>query len=192
MGPNHRRNPPQGFTMERNLLKKEINSALNSENPRAVVPHVDEVGHGTFLAGVAAGYDRSGGDYIGAAPDAQLLVVKLKPAKQYLRDYNLIGDPATSVYQSNDVVLALKYVVETARELGKPVAVVLGIGSNEGAHDGTAFTEEYMEELGGRRGVVMLTSAGNEGNTAHHTSGNLANGQLEDIEIKVEKETGLL
>ncbi|MBZ4669180.1 MAG: prtP 3 [Defluviitaleaceae bacterium] len=183
--------PPQGFDYGTEFTEEEINNALRSENPRAVVPHVDEAGHGTFLAGVAAGYDRINGEYIGAAPDAQLLVVKLKPAKQYLRDYYLIGDPGTSVYQSNDVVMALKYIVETARELGSPIAVVLGIGSNEGAHDGTAFTEAYMGELGGRRGVVMVTSAGNEGNTAHHTSGNLSSGQLEDIEIKVgEGESG--
>lgn len=184
-------NPPQGFAYGTEFTEEEINNALDSENPREIVPHVDAVGHGTFLAGVAAGYDRVNREYIGAAPDSQLLVVKLKPAKQYLREYNLIGAPETSVYQSNDVILALKYIVETARELGRPVVVSLGIGSNEGAHDGTAFTEEYMAELGGRRGVVMITSAGNEGNKAHHSSGDLTSGQLEDIEIKVgEGETG--
>ncbi|WP_058486659.1 S8 family peptidase [Defluviitalea phaphyphila] len=186
-------NSPEGFGYGVEFTEEDINKALKSENPREIVPHVDSVGHGTFLTGVAAGYDRENKEFIGAAPDSELLVVKLKPAKKYLRDYNLIGEEDTSVYQSTDVITALKYMVEKAKALGKPIVISLGIGSNEGGHDGTSFVESYMAELGGRRGVVMITSAGNEANKAHHTSGILANGQTEDIEIRVaERETGFI
>ncbi|NLK22389.1 MAG: S8 family peptidase [Epulopiscium sp.] len=186
-------NPPQGFDYGTEFTEEEINNALQSKNPGEIVPHRDEVGHGTFLAGVSAGYDRIDKGFIGAAPDSNLLVVKLKAAKEYLRDYNLIGAPKTTVYQSTDVIMALKYVVETARSLNMPVVISLGIGSNEGGHDGTSFTETYMAELGGRRGVVMIASAGNEANTLHHTSGSLDGIQTEDIEIKVgEGERGFI
>ncbi|MFR5731013.1 MAG: S8 family serine peptidase [Clostridium sp.] len=50
------------------------------------MPSTDTNGHGTFLAGVAAEPpDTEPIRISGAAPDAMLAVVRLKPAKRYLR-----------------------------------------------------------------------------------------------------------
>lgn len=54
----------------------DINNANRSSDPYSIVPSVDEDGHGTFLASVAASNEP--GEYIGAAPKAYLLIVKLK------------------------------------------------------------------------------------------------------------------
>ncbi len=65
----------------------EINEALNSMNPKAVVPITDPEGHGTFIASVAAGSEVPEQDFIGAAPASRIVMVKLKPAKEYLREF---------------------------------------------------------------------------------------------------------
>ena len=68
---------------------EDINRALQAkalgENPFDYVPTTDDNGHGTFIAGIAAGAQTR--EFTGAAPDAEIVMVKLKPAKQYLRNY---------------------------------------------------------------------------------------------------------
>ena len=71
--------PPTGYSCGSEWGNEAINNALASEDPRQLVPHVDSVGHGTFVASVAGG--REEGSYIGAAPDSEFIVVKLKSAR---------------------------------------------------------------------------------------------------------------
>ena len=52
----------------------------------------DSTGHGTYVASVAAGSNL--GDYSGAAPEADIAMVHLKEAKQYLKDYYFIPKDA--------------------------------------------------------------------------------------------------
>jgi hypothetical protein len=65
----------------------QINEALNAENPYDIVPQQDTSGHGTFLASIAAGRETDG--FEGAAPDAELIVVKLRKARQFYLTYIL-------------------------------------------------------------------------------------------------------
>lgn len=77
--------------------KQTINAALQSLEPFQIVPHQDEVGHGTALAGIAAGFgEYEGGIYEGVAPGAEIAVVKLKPASDAMQrlfhgKYNPLG-----------------------------------------------------------------------------------------------------
>ena len=57
---------------------EEINQALLSENPQEIVPSLDENGHGTAMAGLAAGNFVPTENFSGAAPKATIIVVKLK------------------------------------------------------------------------------------------------------------------
>ena len=66
---------------------EEINQALLSENPQEIVPSLDENGHGTAMAGLAAGNFVPTENFSGAAPKATIIVVKLKKAKSYLRKF---------------------------------------------------------------------------------------------------------
>ena len=100
---------------------EQINQALKSEDPLSLVPSQDELGHGTFLAGIAAGGETSSGDFIGAAPKASIGVVKLKPAKQYLRDFYLIR-PDAPAYQENDIMMGIKYLQLLSQETSMPAA----------------------------------------------------------------------
>lgn len=69
----------------------EINAAILSENPYGSIPG-DEDGHGTFVASVICGNDRPQDDFAGVAPQAKLIVVKLKRAPQKLYDFYFIPE----------------------------------------------------------------------------------------------------
>ena len=77
-------NPPEGFSYGSEYTREEINRALQADNPLEVVPHRDENGHGTFMAGIACGSYDEQGDFIGAAPDSEIVMVKLKEQKNIL------------------------------------------------------------------------------------------------------------
>ncbi len=47
--------PPAGFSFGTEYTKESINLALRSADPASIVPSRDDNGHGTMLAGIAAG-----------------------------------------------------------------------------------------------------------------------------------------
>ncbi len=177
---------PEGFSFGTEYNEEQINEALNSEDPLSIVPSVDEIGHGTFLAGMAAGRQDPNSSFVGAAPDASLVVVKLKQAKQCLREFYLVNEDAGSVYQNTDIILGIKYITDMAKKLQMPVAVIVGLGSNQGAHDGTSIMETYIQFLAQRSGNAIIVASGNEANLAHHFRGQFADDEeYKKMEIKV-------
>jgi subtilisin family serine protease len=177
---------PEGFIFGTEYTEDKINEAINAEDPITIVPSIDETGHGTFLAGIAAGRENEIENFVGAAPDASVMVVKLKKAKKCLRDFYLIEDDVESVYQNTDVILAAKYIREKSAQLQMPLVLIIGLGSNQGAHDGTSITENYLQTIATRTGNVVTVAAGNEANQAHHFKGQFnENDEYKNIEIKV-------
>lgn len=178
-------NPPIGYTYGSAYTEQMLNNALFSEDPYAVVPTRDDVGHGTFLAGVAAGDDKGAVDgYRGGAPNALIAMVKLKPSKIYLNRYYLIRDDDIA-YQENDVIAGISYLLQIALELQRPLVICMGIGDNMGAHDGSTIVERYLNTLSIFKDLVIVVAAGNEANSGHHFSGVIAVGERQDIEINV-------
>ena len=74
--------------------RSHINEALRSEDPHSIVPTSDPLRHGTQMALVAAGSEDADAFFSGAAPESELVVVRLKPARTYLRDFFLIREDA--------------------------------------------------------------------------------------------------
>ena len=101
--------PPESFDYGSHYTPDMINEALASEDPYSLVPSVDNNGHGTFLASIAAGSGDPDAQFIGAAPESVIAVVKLKQAKQYLRDYYFIPNTAPA-FQENDIMLGMRYL----------------------------------------------------------------------------------
>lgn len=164
---------------------QQINEALNSENPLSLVPTSDPIGHGTFLAGLAAGGSLPEQDFTGAAPRSELIIVKLKPAKQYLRNFYLVSRDADA-YQENDIMMGLKYLRVTAARLRRPLVILLGLGSNLGSHQGTSPLSGIFQNYSGYFGIVSVIAGGNETGMAHHYLGTIeAEEQWEDVEIRV-------
>ena len=179
---------PFGFKYGTEFTIEQINEALNSQEPLSVVPSIDETGHGTFIAGIAAGNKVDNYNYVGAAPEAEILMVKLKPAKEYLRKIYLIRDEAI-LYQDTDIILGIKYLLQKANELKKPISICIGLGSNQGGHDGTGFLERYVIEASLRKGIAVSVAAGNEANLGHHYLGNYSKDvNLQDVEIFIDKD----
>ncbi len=152
--------------------REQINEALQSEDPLEVVPTRDEIGHGTMLAGIAAGNEIPESGFYGVAPDAELVVVKLKPAKRYLRDFFLVP-PDVPCYQENDIMFALDYLRTVSLNLNRPISICIALGTAQGAHDGRGTLSSYVSLLAGYAGIGLVVAAGNEGNSRRHYSGRI-------------------
>lgn len=163
--------------------REQINEALKSENPYNLVPHKDEVGHGTFLASVAAGREYEG--FIGAAPDADIVVVKLKEATDYYRKKFLVPDDQKNAFEAIDIMLGINFSLIEASKLSEPCVVCLGLGSNFGGHNGQNRLENYITFVSNAVGVSVCTSAGNESNARHHTEGTVLQNDTASVEIRV-------
>lgn len=146
---------------------EEINLALNSDNPASIVPTRDENGHGTFLASIAAGNRDERAGFSGAAPQASIAMVKLKPAKQYLRDFYLIRDGADA-YQENDIMMGVSYLYFLARKYSMPLVVYIPLGTNIGSHMGMSRLGQYLNQVSLSNGSAVITAAGNETGARHH------------------------
>ena len=145
----------------------QINLALNSDDPVSIVPTRDENGHGTFLASIAAGNRDERAEFSGAAPRASIAMVKLKPAKQYLREFYLIQDGAEA-YQENDIIMGVSYLYFLARKYSMPLVVCIPLGTNMGSHMGMSRLEQYLNQVSLSNGSAVITAAGNETGARHH------------------------
>ena len=165
--------------------KKDIDRALDSEDPFAIVPSRDTNGHGTALAGIAAGNMVPGENFTGAAPEATLIIIKVKPAKQYLRNFYLYP-PEAEVFQENDVMMAIAFAITQAKKLKMPLSICLGIGSSQGAHLGTNALSQYVDYVANFSQVSVSVAAGNEGNTRNHSAGFFSQGREQIVtELRV-------
>ncbi len=174
----------EGLYFGAEYTNAQINEALASPTPYDIVPTRDVLGHGTFLSSVAAGSKTE--NYIGAAPDAKLVVVKLRRISEYFIERFLVEPNKPDLYHNADVMLGMDYVVKVANEQNAPVVICLGLGSNDTGHDGYTQFEEYINFLAQRPGYSVVTSAGNESNAKHHTQGKLEEtGAVERIGISV-------
>lgn len=183
--------PPEGFYYGSEYTSQDINEALSSDTPFSIVPSIDENGHGTFLAGVAAGSDLPRENFIGAAPECEILAVKLKPAKQNLRELFLVSDLALA-YQETDILLAIQYLIQTAVQYGKPIVICIGLGTNQGDHSGYMPFSDILNYHSNGSGIYFTCAAGNEGARRHHFYGKLESASdFSNVQIQVsEKESG--
>ncbi|HCL01904.1 MAG TPA: hypothetical protein DHW61_05715 [Lachnoclostridium phytofermentans] len=162
--------PPKGYYYGTEYTREQINEALKSDDPLSVVPSTDTNGHGTFIAGIAAGNIDIKNDFTGAAPLADIVMVKLKQAKKYLRDFYYIRDDV-ECFQETDLVMGTKYLLDLAIELKKPLVICIGVGTNSGGHDGSGIWDEYLENLSDNTGFCVVLPTGNEGNSGGHYRG---------------------
>ncbi len=143
--------PPEGYDYGAEYNSDDINLDFISMAPYSVVPQRDYEGHGTHVAGSAAGrdYTISPADTLnGGAIDANLIIVKTD-------------------FWSPRVIDGVAYVFEKAAAAGKPAVVNLSLGSQHGPHDGTDLDSQAMNGLSGP-GKIIVRSAGNEGGSAVH------------------------
>lgn len=159
--------------------REQINEALRAGSREAayqLVPSRDVSGHGTAVAGIAAGNGLEGnGTYRGVAYESDLLIVKLGAPKP------------DSFPRTTELMRALDFVVRRAVYYQKPVAVNLSFGNTYGSHDGTSLLETYLDAAAEMGRTVIVAGSGNEGSSRGHTSGMLKNGESRIIELSVDE-----
>lgn len=177
--------PPEGLLYGTEYSRTQINQALASDNPLDVVPSTDTNGHGTFMAGAAAGNILERDDFSGIATSADIVVVKLKTAKQKIRDYFLVNDNP-DCYTEDDIMSGIRYLVDVSSKVKKPIVICIGVGSNSGDHNGNSPLCKLINFLGSFNGTVFSVAGGNEGNRGHHYESRLVpQGAMEEVEINV-------
>ncbi len=177
--------PPRGLLYGTEYRSERIDEALRSENPLQIVPSRDEQSHGTFLASIAAGGPNEENQFIGAAPDATIAMVKLKPAKQYLKDFYEIHTDA-ECYQETDIMLGLKYLNQLAEELDLPLVICIALGTNQGGHSALSPLIGLLEVYSNLAQRAIVIGAGNEANQRHHYLGQAENvNDIKEVEIRV-------
>lgn len=163
----------------------EINSALLSETPLSVVPETDPSGHGTFLASVAAGNPDEENGFSGGAPKASIAMVKLKPAKQYLREFYLIKEDADA-YQENDIMMGITYLYSLARRYSMPLVVCIGLGTSQGSHTGELPLDSFLNQVSQFPGSAVIVAGGNETGYGSHYRGVTTAGETTvDVELRI-------
>jgi hypothetical protein len=127
----------------------------------------DAVGHGTQTAGTAAGNGRGMNDlrYMGIAPEADLVIVKLTSE----------GAPAHGEYPAEAPFVAcyedgIEWAAAVMDEMDQPGALIINSGTQYGPMDGTSaisrkLTEVFPEDLPGR---IVVIPSGDEGSLPNH------------------------
>ena len=181
--------PPEGILYGTEYKREVINQALQSANPREIVPSYDENGHGTAVASVAAGSRLGSGlRFIGAAPEADIVMVKLREAKPHLKDFYLISQD-TPAYAESDILVALRYLESYAISLVRPLVICFGMGTSLGDHEGHSILADYLNRIATRRSRAVVVCGGNEGNSAHHYHGVPVEGlteTIDNVELRVD------
>ena len=162
------------------------NANRTNESGRSdvVIPQ-DTNGHGTFLASVACGREDPVNGFVGAAPEASLIVVKLKPADSELRQFFFIPDNEEGIYAESDIMLAVSYCERKAAELKLPLAICLGMGTNNGDHNGDGFLCDYLNSVAADLMHAVVIAAGNEALAKHHFRGR-AQSVLEPERVEID------
>lgn len=180
--------PPEGFVYGSEYSREMINEAI-STGGNELDSLIDGNGHGTAIAAAAAGRIIEDKDFSGVAPLAELVVVKLKQAKNIFKDFYRIEEDSDA-FQENDILLGIKYIMQVARRQNKPIVLCFGLGTNQGDHNGSGFLGEYMNSLAVTPGIYICTAAGNEGGRAHHFGGRvMSRDESQEVEIFVDRQS---
>lgn len=179
LAPGEGRKPPAGYAIGAEYTKEQIDEALSQPTQQGrmeMVPSMDTSGHGTAVAGIAAGNGRdSGGQYAGVAPESELLVVKLGNPRQE-------GFPRTT-----ELMQGIDYAIRKALEFQMPVAINISFGNTYGAHDGTSLLERFIDDISNIWKNCICIGTGNEAASAGHTSGTLKEDEETIIQLGVQE-----
>lgn len=139
---------PTGFSTGVEYTKAQIEDELDG-SPANFVRENDTNGHGTHVAGTAAGNGAAFGDkrHKGFAPNADIVFVK----------------GGNGSFSTTNTINALTYFQNVATALNKPIVVNMSIGGQNTPHDGTQAHEVAVDNFtSSGLGRVVVISAGND------------------------------
>ena len=118
----------------------------NEEEIRDGIDFTDSIGHGTAVAGIAAGTG-------GVAPGAEIISVAIGRGS------------------SDDIMRGVKFIADRANERNMPFVINISYGTNFGAHDGQSLFEQYIDSVAEKNVASIVIASGNEGDKYHHYRG---------------------
>lgn len=128
----------------------------------------DQVGHGTHVAGIAAGSSPANG----VATEADIAVVSSN-------DFTRLAD-------------AVGYLMALADTRDQPLVVNVSVGGQYGPHDGRTPLEVYLDDMA-RPGRIVVAAAGNDGASSVHVGATLGatpvRVQLEGLPVETDTQT---
>ena len=152
--------------------ESDINQALMLENSYTKVNSRDLTGHGTHVAGIAAGnFADNKNNNLGIATKSKLVIVKMATATE------------NSFPRTTRLMEAIDFIVKTANEYKMPLSLNISFGNTSAAPEGTTLVSSYINsDIDGNRISVQM-GTGNEGDGIGHTSGYAFSN--EDVELQV-------
>ena len=152
----------------------EINKAISEyragNNPYDIVPSKDYIGHGTQMTSIIGARGKNK-DIEGVANDCDFCIVKLLESpflKKINRENGLKEIP---IYNNTEVISAIEYLAKISDELNRPIVLYIGVGSQEGSHDGYNITSSYITSIASKPGIIVVAGTGNSGNYEGHVTG---------------------
>ena len=206
-------NPPAGYSIGTEYTQEQINEALsmvNQQERNQIVPSRDISGHGTAVAGIAAGNggqpgmpaDEGNGNGIqagmpedtGTSAGISYRSDSSAVAEQYAGvapESELLivkmGSPRADGFpRTTELIQGVDYVIKKALELRMPVAVNISFGNTYGPHDGSSLLERFLDDISNYWKSVICVGTGNEGTSAGHTAGRMRENQEEVVQLGVQ------
>ncbi len=182
---------PLGYGVE--YTEQQINGTLQNANLPVKCRHSDDDGHGSHVAGIAAGNGRQSGgtadggcqgkyNYVGVAPEADIIMVRLWGLSS--------NDSNTAPTGAGDTMLeAISYILNHAKHtLNKPVVINLSLGSFTENMDGSTAECTTMNALlnntANNEGFAIVFAAGNEANSKFHAKATVPAGPTATLGIR--------
>lgn len=170
-------NKPVGYDRGSVFTREDINRALKETNEQEryrIVPSRDLSGHGTHVAGIAAGnFAMDKNNNLGVATKSEILVVKLAAPRE------------GSFPRTIELLEAIDFVAKRALFYGMPLALNLSFGNTYGSHDGTSLVETFINYVSDMERISIAVGTGNEGAAAGHTGGYVIEEESKNVELTV-------
>ena len=152
---------PFGTLYDRDTITKAIN-AENSLEMQRICPSIDISGHGTHVAGIAAGNgngNEQNTKYRGVAYESTLIIVKLKTSG------------GASFPTTTQIMLAVDFCIRKSIDMNMPISINLSFGTSNGSHSGTSLLESYLDYIAENYRCAVSVGSGNDGAGFGHANG---------------------
>ncbi|MGD0176212.1 MAG: S8 family serine peptidase [Candidatus Bathyarchaeia archaeon] len=163
--------PPTGFNYGYECTSADIQAGS--------CPETDTFGHGTHVAGIAAGSGMATGNFTGVAPAASIIFVK--------SGYSVCNGSSWN-FGTAQILDGVNYIVRKAKQLGMRSVISLSLGGNIGAHDGTDPFELGLDAFV-KSGTPVVVAASNSARDNAHIRGQLTQGNNVTFQLQVQETT---
>lgn len=175
---------PFGHVFSKEEIQSAIDAKRRGENPYNIVPSVDEIGHGTEMAGIIAASGKNK-NFTGMVPKSSIIAIKL--IEDYAFEKYFYSE--VPVFNISIIFSALEFLYQYALKNSRPMVIYFPLGSNLGNHNGTAILDQFINAISLTTKIIVVTGTGNEQRSGCHTSGRLSeNEKTKFINIHVSKE----